>query len=215
MEFSVLYGIVGSTGRMGREIVAAAGGTPCLCVWEGGETCEASPRVIFDFSSAAALPRTVELCRRHRSALIMGTTALNGRHMSALRSLAEEVPVVQSFNYSIGIAVMAMILHDYATLLSDWDAEIAEAHHIHKKDAPSGTALMLRRALGRDVPMHSFRLGGLPGDHKAIFGNEGETLSICHHVISRSVFAIGAVRAARFALTKEKGLFTFEDVVRC
>ena len=102
----------------------------------------------------------------------------------------------------------------FAPLLADWDAEIAEAHHIHKKDAPSGTALMLGKALGRDVPMHSFRLGGLPGDHEALFGNEGETLSVRHHAISRSVFAIGAVRAARFALAKEKGLFTFEDVVR-
>ena len=81
-------------------------------------------------------------------------------------------------------------------------------------DAPSGTAILLGKALGRDVPMHSFRLGGLPGDHTAIFGNDGETLSITHHAISRSVFAIGAVKAAQFALTQEKGFFTFADVVR-
>ena len=135
MALSVPYGVIGSTGRMGREIAAAAGGTPCLCVWDEGETCAASPRVIFDFSSAVVLPRTVELCRRHKSALVMGTTALNEGHMAALRALAEEVPVVQSFNYSIGIAVMAMILREFAPLLADWDAEIAEAHHIHKKDA--------------------------------------------------------------------------------
>ncbi len=213
MNLNVPYGVVGFTGRMGGEIVAACGSAPCLRVWDVGEECDASPRVIFDFSTSAVLPHTVDLCRAHRSALVIGTTALNDGHIARLRELAEEVPVVQSFNYSIGIALMAMMLRDYASLLADWDAEIYEMHHNQKKDAPSGTAILLGKALGREVPMHSFRLGGLPGDHEAIFGNEGETLSIHHHAISRSVFAIGAVKAARFALERERGFYTFADVV--
>ncbi len=214
MTLDVPYGIIGSTGRMGREIVAAAGNSPCLRVWGSGEECDASPRVIFDFSTKNALPRTLELCEAHHSSLVLGTTALDKNDLAKVREASEKISVVQSFNFSIGVAVMAMMLRQFGPLLADWDAEIAEAHHIHKKDAPSGTAILLRNALGRDVPMHSFRLGGLPGDHRAIFGNEGETLSIAHHAISRSVFAIGAVKAAQFILTKERGLFTFEDVVR-
>ena len=214
MSLNVPYGVVGFTGRMGGEIVAACGGTPVLRVWDAGEECDSAPRVIFDFSSYKVLPRTVELCRAHHAALVIGTTALKDEHFAQLLTLGEEVPVVQSFNFSIGVALMAMMLHDYGPLLADWDAEIFEAHHNKKKDAPSGTAILLGKALGRDVPMHSFRLGGLPGDHTAIFGNDGETLSITHHAISRSVFAIGAVKAAQFALTQEKGFFTFADVVR-
>lgn len=214
MSLNVPYGIVGYTGRMGHELVAVAGGTPCLRVWDTGEECDASPRVTFDFSSYKVLPHTVELCRQHHSALVVGTTALKEEHMKLLADLAREVPVVQSFNFSIGIAIMAMMLRQYGPLLADWNAEILEAHHIHKKDAPSGTAILLGKALGRNVPMHSLRLGGLPGDHVATFGNEGETLTIHHHAINRSVFAIGALKAAEFALTKENGLYTFEDVVR-
>ncbi len=214
MTLDVPYGIVGSTGRMGREVVTAAGCEPCLRVWGSGEECDGTPRVIFDFSTKKALPRTLELCEAHHSALVLGTTALGEDDLAKVRDAAEKFPVVQSFNFSIGIAVMAMMLRQFGPLLADWDAEIAEAHHIHKKDAPSGTAILLRDALGRDVPMHSFRLGGLPGDHTAIFGNEGETLQVAHHAISRSVFAIGAVKAAQFILKEERGLFTFEDVVR-
>ncbi|MGI6074777.1 MAG: 4-hydroxy-tetrahydrodipicolinate reductase [Pyramidobacter sp.] len=214
MTLGVPYGIVGSTGRMGHELEAAAGAAPCLRVWIDGEECSGAPRVIFDFSSASALRRTAELCRQYHCGLVLGTTALKEEHFALLRNLAEEVPVVQSSNYSVGIAVMAMMLRRYGPLLKDWDAELAEAHHIHKKDAPSGTALALEKALGRDVPIHSFRLGGLPGDHIAIFGSEGETLTISHRAINRSVFAMGAVRAARFVLTREKGLYTFEDALR-
>lgn len=214
MSLGVPYGVVGSTGRMGLEVIAACGGKPVLRVWDAGEECDASPRVIFDFSAAAVLPHTIELCRAHHAALVVGTTALKQEHFALLRELGEEVTVVQSFNYSVGVALLAMMLHDYGPLMADWDAEIVEAHHNKKKDAPSGTAILLRDALGRDVPMHSLRVGGLPGDHAAVFGNEGETLTLTHHAISRSVFAIGAVKAARFALTREKGFYTFADVIR-
>ena len=214
MALNVPYGIVGSTGRMGQEIMAAAGGEPCLRVWDAGESCEGEPKVIFDFSSYKVTSRTAELCRAHKSALVIGTTALKEEHMAMLRDLSQSVPVVQSFNFSIGIAIMAMILRDYGPMMADWDAEIAETHHVHKKDAPSGTAIMLGKALGREVPMHSFRLGGMPGDHEAFFTNEGEVLSIKHHAINRAVFAIGAVKAAQFAVTRAPGLYTFEDVLK-
>ena len=214
MALSVPYGAVGYTGRMMREILALAGGTPVLRVWDVGEECDSSPRVIFDFSHYSVLAHTVELAREHKAALVVGTTALKEEHLAMLREVSMEVPVVQSFSYSIGIAIMAMMLKEFSPMLTEWDAEIAEMHHNKKKDAPSGTAILLGNAIGRNVPMHSYRLGGLPGDHTAIFGNDGETLSISHHAISRSVFAIGAVKAAEYVLTKQNGLYTFEDVLR-
>lgn len=211
---NVPYGIVGYSGRMGHEIVQAAGGIPCVRVWDKGDECDAAPRVIFDFSLPSAFNRVIELCREYHCALVSGTTALSAEQEKQLRELAKEVPVVRSANYSIGITIMAMILREFGPLMKDWDAEIAEAHHNRKKDAPSGTALMLGRALGRDVNMNSFRLGGLPGDHSAYFANDGELLSISHRAISRSVFAIGAVKAAEFALNHPAGFYSFEDVVR-
>lgn len=214
MTLDAKYGIVGSTGRMGLELLAAAGGKPCLTVSIEGEECSDAPQVIFDFSSAAVFNHTIELCKKYNCALVCGTTALSAEQIAELHELAKTVPVVQSSNYSIGIAIMSMILKEYGPLLEDWNAELCEIHHIHKKDAPSGTALMLRDALGRDVPIQSHRLGGIPGDHEALFGNEGELLTIRHRAINRSVFAIGAVEAAKFALSKENGFYTLTDVVK-
>ncbi len=212
---ALAYGVVGARGRMGQEVIKAFGPQGlCLQVWRDGQELLDRPQVICDFSSPAALPRTVELCRRHSSALVMGTTALTEDHLAQLRELASQVPVVQSFNYSIGVALMAMMLRHFGPLLAQWDAEISETHHVHKKDAPSGTALMLQAALGREVPIRSSRLGGVPGDHSASFANSGEVLQISHRALSRSVFAIGALQAARFAVGQDRGFFTFQEVLR-
>jgi len=93
--------------------------------------------------------------------------------------------------------------------------EICETHHNKKKDAPSGTAILLRDALGRDCPAHSLRMGGVPGDHSVIFASEGELFSLTHRAISRSVFAYGALRAAEFAAAAQPGFYSFEEVLTC
>ena len=90
MSLNVPYGLVGSTGRMGGEIVAACGSAPVLRVWDKGEECDTAPRVIFDFSSYMVLPHTIELCRKHRAALVMGTTALKDDHIAQLKALGEK-----------------------------------------------------------------------------------------------------------------------------
>lgn len=211
------YGIVGSKGRMGTEIARvfdAAGHTRVLASDAEGVEFRERPEVIVDFSSYAALPATVTLCRSHRCGLVLGTTALADEHFAALRELGSEVPVVQSFNFATGVNLLALILSDYAPFLSDWDLEITETHHNRKKDAPSGTALLLRGAAGRVCPIHSLRLGGVPGDHSVHFGNDGEVLTFTHRALNRSVFALGALRAARFALTARPGFYTFRDVLK-
>ncbi|NLL36313.1 MAG: 4-hydroxy-tetrahydrodipicolinate reductase [Fretibacterium sp.] len=210
------YGIVGHTGRMGQELQKVFGEAGCSLVLTSnkqGGTCDTSPDVIVDFSSFDALPGTVGLCRKHRSGLVMGTTALKAQHFELLQDLGCELPVVQSFNFAIGVNVLKMILRDYAPFFQDWDMEISETHHNKKKDAPSGTALLLQDATGRDCPTHSLRLGGVPGDHSVQFGNEGEVVTFTHRALSRTVFALGALRAAHFIASAPAGLYSFEDVL--
>jgi 4-hydroxy-tetrahydrodipicolinate reductase len=167
-----------------------------------------------DFSSGAALAGTVGLCETHGAALVIGTTALSEAHLASLRKLGETAAVVQSFNFATGVNVLKMILRDYAPLFAGWDAEIEETHHSKKKDAPSGTAILLREAAGRDIPTHSLRLGGVPGDHSVHFANDGEVLTFTHRALARNVFALGALRAALFALGARPGFYSFEDVLQ-
>ena len=210
------YGLVGASGRMGQEIQKAfAEHTLCLTVDINGETCDDTPQVIVDFSNRMALPRTIELCRLHRAGLVVGTTAIVQEDIELLRKLGETVPVVQSFNFSVGVNILKMVLRQFAPYLEDWDLEICETHHNKKKDAPSGTAILMREVTGRNCPTHSLRMGGVPGDHYAFFANEGEVLEFTHRALSRSVFALGAYRAAQFVVNAEPGFYSFEEVIAC
>jgi len=212
------YGIVGSSGRMGLEVAqvfGAAGHELVLTVDEnGGAGAEASPAVIVDFSRSAALPGTIALCREHGAALVLGTTGLSGDDRASVQELAASRAVVQSANFGPGINLLSMILREYAPILSDWTMELTEAHHEKKIDAPSGTALMLMHATGRECPIHSLRLGNLPGDHEALFSNGDELMTFSHKVINRRSFAHGALLAAGFAVNSPPGLYDFEDVLR-
>jgi 4-hydroxy-tetrahydrodipicolinate reductase len=202
---------------MGQEIAKLFGGAGHEVVLTSdaeGTECREKPEVIVDFSSYAALPGTIGLCGLHGAALVVGTTALSEEHLASLKKLGEKTAVVQSFNFATGVNVLKMVLRDYAPLLSDWDAEIVETHHNKKKDAPSGTAILLRDAAGRDAPTHSLRMGGVPGDHSVHFANDGEVLSFTHRALARNVFALGALRAALFASKARPGFYSFEDVLR-
>lgn len=210
------YGLVGYSGKMGQEVqkvFSEKGYELVVKVDEFGAIEEGKPDVIVDFSSPSAVPKTVELCRKYSAGLVIGTTALKEEHLQLLRELSREVPVVQSYNFSIGVNVLLKFLADLSKVLSDWDVEIVEAHHRFKKDAPSGTAILLKNAVGREVPIHSLRLGGIPGDHVVVFGNVGEVIEIKHRAISRTVFALGALKAAEFVCGRKPGFYTFKDVL--
>ena len=210
------YGIVGSSGRMGQELLKVFAQHECVYTADvDGVRESGAPQVVLDFSSPKALPVTIGACERFRAACVVGTTALGDGDLAALRDLATRVPVVQSFNFSQGVTILKMMLRSFAPLLAAWDVEITETHHNKKKDAPSGTAILLGKAVGRDCPTHSLRLGGVPGDHSVVFANDGEVLELSHRAISRSVFALGALRAAEFALRAKPGYYTFEEVIEC
>ena len=211
------YGLIGYSGRMGREIEAIfsrAGHELVLKADERGEEYSASPEVIVDFSQPTALPGTIRLCRAHNTALVLGTTGFSEADFAQIRSLSEQHAVVHSSNFSVGVNLLSMILADYAKLFERWEMEITETHHNQKKDAPSGTALMLMQAANRDCPTHSLRLGNVPGDHTVTYALDDEVLSLTHHAIKRSIFAAGALVAAEFAHTAPSGYYTFRDVLR-
>lgn len=211
------YALIGYSGRMGKEIIetfSEAGHKLVVKADENGIEESGTPEVVIDFSKPEALKTSIELCKKYSAGLVIGTTALKEEDFDALTELSKTVPVVQSFNFSIGINVLLRILPELSNLVGDWDVEIIETHHRFKKDAPSGTAILLRNALNRDVPTHSIRIGGVPGDHVVIFGNLGETIEIRHRAISRKVFAIGALKAAEFILkNKEPGFYTFSQIL--
>ena len=218
------YGVIGHSGRMGREIMSvfgSSGHVPVLLADENGIASEnGKPQLMINFAPPASVKDTIKLCEKYGSSLIIGTTGLNDEHMNNLQTLSLKVPVVQSFNFATGINVLKIILREFSLMLSDWDAEIVEIHHNKKKDAPSGTAILLRDAMfegdnkRKKCDIHSLRIGGVPGDHVVDFANDGEVISLSHRAISRTVFALGALKAAEFALNAEPGLYSYEDVLK-
>ncbi|HQK11133.1 MAG TPA: dihydrodipicolinate reductase C-terminal domain-containing protein, partial [Candidatus Marinimicrobia bacterium] len=144
---------------------------------------------------------------------ITGVTGYSAEQLEAIRALGQEVPVVQSFNFSLGIQLMLKMVNLLKEPLKDWDVEIAETHHRFKKDKPSGTAKMLAATIGREVPTSSFRLGNVLGDHSIAFGSLGEIITLSHRTLSRRAFAEGALLSAEFAIRQKSGYFTFTDVL--
>lgn len=210
------YGLIGFKGRMGKEIMHVFDNNELVLKMDDDFYEEtAVPEVIIDFSSPDVTDRVIELVKEKNSGLVIGTTGLDDHKISELKKLSEEVPIVQSFNFSQGINILKMILRDYSKFLKDWDCEIVEIHHNQKKDSPSGTALLLRNEIKKEeIVSHSLRVGGIPGDHTVLFANEGEMLEFKHRAVSRKVFALGALKAAEFLLEKKKGFFSFEEVIK-
>jgi 4-hydroxy-tetrahydrodipicolinate reductase len=171
-----------------------------------------------------------QLARRHLR-LVCGTTGLDADDIGALKRYARTAAVVYDTNMSVGITVLKQVLGaTHAMLGDDFDTEIIESHHRHKRDAPSGTALALAREIaganetvfGRGkrrtrkqgtVNIHSVRAGGIPGDHSIVFSSEEEVLTLSHRALSRIVFARGALRAARFLASRSSGFYSMKDVL--
>jgi len=171
-------------------------------------------------------------------AMVLGTTGLDESETAAVKQAAEKIPVVWSPNMSLGVNVLFALARQAAGILGvRYDVEIVEAHHKHKKDAPSGTALRLAHevAAGRNqdfeaaavygrrgqtgerpagqIAIHSLRLGDVVGDHTISFAVDGERLELSHHATSRDAFAVGALRAAMWVAGRKPGLYDMRDVL--
>lgn len=259
--------IAGAGGRMGRAlvqaVVAAEGATLAAAIERPDSTLLGSDAgelagvgalgvklvgdlssvindfdVLIDFTAPAVTTANVEACRRAGKKIVIGTTGLNDEQKGAVNAAAEKTGVVYSGNYSIGVNVTLRLLELAAQAFGDTvDVEIVEAHHRHKVDAPSGTALMMgesvAKSLNRDlkevavyeryghtgardrktIGFQTIRGGDIVGDHNVMFLGEGERVEIRHVATSRMNFANGAVRAAQWVGGKEKGLFNMRDVL--
>jgi 4-hydroxy-tetrahydrodipicolinate reductase len=212
----IKYGLIGSSGRMGKEIISIMNENGNELVFEfdiNGESYSGKPEVIIDFSLPVVLEKTIEYSRKFNSPLIVGTTGLNDMQLRNIKELAEKVAVVQSFNFSVGIQMLIRCSEILKEELPGWDIEISETHHRFKKDKPSGTAIMINNALGKEVSISSMRLGNVVGEHSVHFGGLGETLTITHSALSRRTFAEGVLKAVNFIIDKEKGFYTIKDVL--
>ena len=178
--------------------------------------------VVIDFSLFEATEQVAAAVTRYRKPLVCGVSGLADTQVRALGNAAESVPVVYDRNMSQGIAVLQELVARAARSLGDEFAiEIHETHHVHKKDAPSGTALKLGESIaeardqsGADsVHYQSERRGEVPGDHEVVFSSPTERLTLAHSVTTRSVFAEGALRAARWIVGRQPGLYDMHDVL--
>jgi len=214
---NINYGLLGSTGKLGKEVQQVFGEHQFNLVYElslESETEKGIPQILIDCSLPENFENTLSLAKRFHCPLIVATTGLSAAQLEALKTLAETVPVVQSYNYSLGIQILLKLISEVQKYVDDWDIEISETHHRFKKDKPSGTAIMIRNAVEKsEVNISSLRLGNVFGEHTISFGGLGEVLSISHSASSRRTFAEGIFRSALFLLKKEKGFYTFTDVI--
>ncbi len=258
--------VAGASGRMGRmlvEAIAAApdavlsgaldmAGSPSLGQDAGAfsgqpagvsiaaELSEglAQAQFLIDFTRPEGTLKHLAYCAEHGIKMIIGTTGFDEAGKAAIRAAAEKTAIMLSPNMSVGVNVTLKLLEMAAKSLSEgYDIEIVEAHHRHKVDAPSGTALkmgeVIADALGRDleqcavygregitgerdpstIGFATIRGGDIVGDHTVLFAGIGERIEISHKSSSRVTYAHGALRAARFLADKANGLYDMQDVL--
>jgi 4-hydroxy-tetrahydrodipicolinate reductase len=261
---SLRIAIAGSTGRMGRTLIEAvldAGDLRLVAALdragspEIGNDCGqflgkptgvrvtaqldaiAGADVLIDFTRPEATLAHLQACTRHRVKLVIGTTGFEAAGKEAIAAAARSIPIVFAPNMSVGVNATLKLLEVAAKILDGYDIEIVEAHHRHKVDAPSGTALkmgeVIAAALGsklEEVAVYArhgvtgerapgtigfaaIRGGDIVGDHTVLFAGPGERIEITHRSASRMNYALGALRAARFLAGKDAGLFDMHDVL--
>ena len=237
-------GIVGAEGRMGQAIAAELSGHEAARVAARADRGDdlralaAGCDVIIDFSSPGALPETIAAARAASRPLVVGTTGLGAQELAAIDGAAGAIAVLQAANMSLGVTLLAHLVREAASRLGpDWDIEIAEMHHRHKVDAPSGTALLLGAAAaeargidlaansdrgregiaGARAPGHigfaALRGGSVAGDHLVVLAGEGERIELGHRAESRAIFARGAVQAALWLKDRPPGRYAMTDVL--
>jgi 4-hydroxy-tetrahydrodipicolinate reductase len=264
---TVRVGVCGAAGRMGKtilevcndnddiEVTAAIeySGSPMLGL-DAGEVAGIGKLkvnitddissvadqvdVMIDFTLATSVPENIRKCVSASVKMVIGTTGLTHDDHELIKDAAKKIAIVFAPNMSIGVNLCFKLLEMAAQVIGeDTDIEIIEAHHRHKKDAPSGTALrmgeVVANTLGRNlkecavygregitgardrntIGFETIRAGDIVGDHTVMFVADGERVEITHKATSRKTFANGAVRAAQWLLEKERGLFDMQDVL--
>lgn len=263
----VRIAIAGAAGRMGRNLVKAAHHNADSSVGAGSERPESSLvgvdigelcgvnrfdvalvdnlehsidtfDVIVDFTAPVSTLANIELCKKYGKKLVIGTTGFSDEERAAIDEAAKVIPIVMAPNYSVGVNLVFKLLEKAAKVMGDYcDIEIVEAHHRHKVDAPSGTAIGMGEAIAgamgndlNDVAVYAregitgertrdeigfatIRAGDIVGEHTAMFADIGERVEITHKATDRMTFANGAIRAAVWLNEKPAGFYTMTDVL--
>lgn len=193
--------------------------------------------VVIDFSNPDILPELLEYCKNKETALVLATTGLSPEDYNSVRLAAETIPVFMSANMSLGINVLIELARTAASKLGlGFDIEILEKHHNEKKDAPSGTALMIANEINEqldnsmdfiydrsqkrekrktsEIGISAIRGGTIPGEHSVFFAGKDEIVEIKHTAISRDVFGMGAVKAALYIVNKQKGIYDMKSMLK-
>lgn len=237
--------LIGAAGRMGRSILQTAATQDAIEIAaavvrrdsdsvgrDAGELLGHAPSglrfsgelaaalataaVAIDFSSAAALADNLDTYAAARVPLLVGTTGLSLGDAARLQSLASSRAVLLAPNTSVGVAVLCeLVRHAARALPAEFDLAVAETHHVHKKDAPSGTALALAAAAAPRAtgPIASIRTGDVVGEHTVSFTGQGEKIVLLHEATDRTIFARGALRAAVWLAAQPPGFYTMSDVI--
>ncbi|MBZ9938063.1 4-hydroxy-tetrahydrodipicolinate reductase [Mesorhizobium sp. BR1-1-16] len=236
--------LVGAAEREGAEVLGQDAGTlaglPPLGVTVSDDPLPLFARAegVLDFTSPAATLAFAEIAAQARIVHVVGTTGLSVADEAAIDAAARHAVIVKSGNMSLGVNLLALLVRQAAKALDvDFDIEIAEMHHRHKVDAPSGTALLLGQAAaeGRGIALAeasvrtrdghtgprpegaigfaTLRGGSVAGDHSVLFAGEGETITLSHHAADRTIFARGAVKAALWARGRKPGRYSMADVL--
>jgi 4-hydroxy-tetrahydrodipicolinate reductase len=224
--------VFGAGGRMGRAVAMAAEGRDDLRLGKAGEA-----DVFVDFSVPEALEDNLNAALAAGKPILVGTTGLGEDHQRLIEAAAQKVAVIHAPNTSLGVNLLRHLVEEAAARLGrEWDIEIVEMHHREKRDAPSGTALLLAAsaAKGRGATLDELsrfdrmeggarevgtigyavlRGGTVAGEHQVIFAGEGERLELGHRADSRMIFARGAIAAALWLAGKPAGRYTMADVL--
>lgn len=234
--------IVGAAGRMGKKLIELAPNEGLevasqIDVLDGYEkTWSKEVEGVIDFSFHTGVPALIAQAAADGIPYVIGTTGLTAAEQEKVELAAKKIPVVQSGNYSLGVNLLMELVKKAATILGpDYDIEITEMHHKHKKDAPSGTALMLAKsaAEGRgvkddfvygrrgdigerpvgEIAIHALRGGSVVGDHTVMFAGELERVEITHKAQDRAAFAAGALKALVWAKGRPAGIYSMRNVL--
>jgi len=245
---NIKIGISGCLGRMGKELVNEINKDKRIKYVGGFDLKDRhikideifdSADVIIDFSSPYAIKNNIDLSIRKKTGLVIGTTGLNEKNIKLLKNASKIIPILVSSNMSLSVNLLFNLVERTALILkdSDYDIEIAETHHKHKKDAPSGTALSLGKfaAKGRkanfkkvsilnrtskdmirkkgDIGFSVTRGGEVAGEHTVSFIGPDDRMELIHKASNRSIFVKGAIEAAIFISKKKKGLYDMSDLL--
>lgn len=211
-------------------------GSNPIALYRTPKDCGHKADVLIDFSHHSAIAELLEYCVKSKTPVIIATTGLIEQERALISAASTQIPVFHSANMSLGINLIAKALKELVpSLETDFNIEIIEKHHNKKTDSPSGTALLLAETIneackvkkefiyGRhsnsddckitDLGIHAVRGGSIPGEHTILFAGPDELIEITHTALSKEIFARGAIEAAKFLVSKGKGLYSMKDLI--